>query len=129
MSPVSFRTAIHAILNRLGVDTLVGRMSRVREDHRFKTVAPEDIILTIPTPSSHLAPGSSVEESDDVEIWFDFAFVDFWKSNYCEFVAEIHSYSSEANTCSCKDTVQRAITLDPDTLNTSDGTSLVRVTP
>lgn len=63
-------------------------MARVREDERFKTIGPEDIIMpyrfpTAMPPSSSGPQGSPGQE--EVEIWFDWAFVDFWKSNYCEF--------------------------------------------
>ncbi|KAH8110425.1 hypothetical protein DFH11DRAFT_1621277 [Phellopilus nigrolimitatus] len=100
---VGMISTIHAIFNRLSVDALTGRMSRVREDERFKAIGPEDIVMPYRFPSMHLHTGASTqpEGSDEVEIWFDWAFVDFWKSNYY--------------------TIQRAITLDPDTLSSSSG--------
>jgi len=95
------RTKIHAIFNRLSVDALIGRMSRVREDERFKTIGPEDIIMPYRFPSAIPPPSGSQASpgQEEVEIWFDWAFVDFWKSNYY--------------------TIQRSITLDPDTLGSS----------
>lgn len=78
------RSTIHAIFNRLGADALVGRMSRVREDERFKLIGPEDMIMPYRLPTIHTHPGTQHETHDDVEIWFDWPFVDFWKSNYCE---------------------------------------------
>lgn len=76
------RTTIYPILNRLGIDTLVGRMSRLREDDRFKAVGPDSVVLPYPS-ASHLQPSLKPETEDEGEIWFDWAFVDFWKSNYC----------------------------------------------
>lgn len=76
------RTTIYPILNRLGVDTLVGRMARLREDDRFKAVGPDSVVLQYPS-ASYLQPSLKPETEDEGEIWFDWAFVDFWKSNYC----------------------------------------------
>ncbi|KAJ7672122.1 p115 like vesicle tethering protein [Mycena rosella] len=79
------RGTIYPILNRLGVDTLIGRMTRLREDDRFKTVGPDAVVLPYPTPQ-HLQAGHGTkgEAEKEGEIWFDWAFVDFWKSNYCQ---------------------------------------------
>lgn len=60
------RTTIAPILNRLGVDTLVGRMIRIREDDRFKSTTPDSMAV-----------------GEKAEVWFEWSFVDFWKSNYC----------------------------------------------
>ncbi|KAL0575564.1 Vesicle-mediated ER to Golgi transport protein [Marasmius crinis-equi] len=68
------RHTIYPILNRLGVDTSIGRLSRLREDDRFKAVSPEVCVLPFNTTSK--------AEEREGEIWFDWAFVDFWKSNY-----------------------------------------------
>ncbi|KAJ7592046.1 p115 like vesicle tethering protein [Mycena floridula] len=93
------RATIHPILNRLGVDTLAGRMARLREDERFKSVGPESVVLPYPTPSSHLHAGVKPDVENEAEIWFDWAFIDFWKSNY---------YS-----------VQRGLGLAPDQISSS----------
>ncbi|KAI5119824.1 hypothetical protein M0805_004759 [Coniferiporia weirii] len=97
------RSTIHAIFSRLSVDALIGRMSRVREDERFKAIGPDDVVMPYRFPSmhQHIGAGAQTDGNDEVEIWFDWAFVDFWKSNYY--------------------TIQRAITLDPDTLSSSSG--------
>ncbi|KAJ6631339.1 p115 like vesicle tethering protein [Mycena sp. CBHHK59/15] len=92
------RATIHPILNRLGVETLIGRMTRLREDERFKGVGPDAVVLPYPTPS-HLQPGLKSEATNEGEIWFDWAFVDFWKSNYY--------------------TVQRGLSTGPDQLSSS----------
>lgn len=73
-------------------------MARLREDARFKAVQPDqfDTDSTGPSASGDTSgavagtPGGGalsedVEEEDGLEIWFDWAFVDFWKNNYCQF--------------------------------------------
>jgi len=94
------RATIHPILTRLGVDTLVGRMARLREDERFKAVGPENIVLPY-LASSYLQPGLKPGTDDEGEIWFDWAFIDFWKSNYY--------------------TIQRGLSADPDQLSSASG--------
>ena len=76
------RSTIHPIINRLGVETLIGQMARFREDERFKSVGPDSIIMPYPTPA--FQPSLNASVTDEVEVWFDWAFVDFWKSNYCK---------------------------------------------
>ncbi|KAJ7125418.1 p115 like vesicle tethering protein [Mycena epipterygia] len=93
------RATIHPILNRLGVETLIGRMARLREDDRFKSVGPDTVVLPYPTPQHLLQPGLKGETEKEGEIWFDWAFVDFWKSNYY--------------------TVQRGLSTAPDQLSSS----------
>ena len=73
---------IHPILNHLGIETLIGRISRLREDEQFKAVGPDTIVLPY-VISSHIQPSLKPDTDDEEEIWFDWAFVDFWKSNYC----------------------------------------------
>ncbi|KAI6043506.1 p115 like vesicle tethering protein [Pisolithus marmoratus] len=97
------RSTIHAIISRLTVDALVGHMTRAREDDRFKSVGPECMVLLCPTSSpGALASHQRVQEQEG-EIWFDWAFVDFWKSN---------QYA-----------VQKALGSDPNSLATSSGPS------
>ncbi|KAJ3864749.1 p115 like vesicle tethering protein [Lentinula novae-zelandiae] len=90
------RATINPILNRLGVDTLLGRMSRLREDDRFKNVSPETLVQHYPGSG----PQTIVPEG---EVWFDWAFVDFWKSNYY--------------------TIQRGLSTDPNQLASASGPS------
>ncbi|KAJ3852008.1 p115 like vesicle tethering protein [Lentinula lateritia] len=90
------RATINPILNRLGVDTLLGRMSRLREDDRFKNVSPETLVQHYPGSG----PQAIVPEG---EVWFDWAFVDFWKSNYY--------------------TIQRGLSTDPNQLASASGPS------
>lgn len=83
----SYSAAISPILNRLGVDTLLGRMSRLREDERFKTVSPETLVQYHPSSAPHLQANvnaASAKSEAEGEVWFDWSFVDFWKSNYCK---------------------------------------------
>ena len=64
---------------------LVGRVIRLREDDRFKAIGPDTLVLAPPSAPVHLQPGHAVKpEPEEGEMWFDWAFVDFWKSNYCE---------------------------------------------
>ncbi|KIY69815.1 hypothetical protein CYLTODRAFT_372068 [Cylindrobasidium torrendii FP15055 ss-10] len=96
------RQSTHTILQRLGIDALVGCVSRLREDDRFKTVGPDTSVYTYPPPSLVAAPGQQPKEPEG-EIWFDWAFIDFWKSNYF--------------------TVQRGLGMEPDKLSTSSAQS------
>ncbi|KAI9441770.1 p115 like vesicle tethering protein [Lactarius indigo] len=76
------RVTMHPILTRLGADVLVGRMNRVREDERIKAVGPDSWVLPCPTPSAQaLDPAFTPMYDGETEIWFDWAFVDFWKAN------------------------------------------------
>lgn len=59
-------------------------MARFREDERFKAVGPDSIILSFPPPSLQPSVNPAAATPEEGEIWFDWAFVDFWKSNYCE---------------------------------------------
>ena len=76
------RATIHPILLRLGIDMLSTRIIHLRDDDRFKAVGPDTFVQTSAT-SGPVAPGAKTNEEG--EIWFDWAFIDFWKSNYCEF--------------------------------------------
>ncbi|KAG6827281.1 hypothetical protein H0H92_012490 [Tricholoma furcatifolium] len=58
------RATIYPILNRLGVDTLVGRMSRLREDERFKAVGPDTVVLSYPS-ASHRLPSLKPETENE----------------------------------------------------------------
>ncbi|KAI0264148.1 p115 like vesicle tethering protein [Gloeopeniophorella convolvens] len=98
------RTTMHPILARLGADVLVGRMNRVREDERFKVVGPDSWVLPCPTPGPHaLDPAFTPMYDGETEVWFDWAFVDFWKAN---------NY-----------TIQRGIVADPDSAPSSTAQS------
>jgi hypothetical protein len=73
---------MHSILARLGADVLVGRMNRMREDERVKLVGPDSWVLPCPTPGPQALDPAFVPMYDgETEIWFDWAFVDFWKAN------------------------------------------------
>ncbi len=62
---------------------LVGRITHLRDDDRFKAIGPDTLVL--PYPSQGITNSDGEKEA---EIWFDWAFVDFWKSNYCMFLLE-----------------------------------------
>jgi hypothetical protein len=59
-------------------------MSRFREDDRFKAVGPDSIVLSVTNQAVALQPSTKHTDAEEGEIWFDWAFVDFWKSNYCQ---------------------------------------------
>lgn len=71
-------TTIYPILTRLGIDLLVGRITHLRDDDRFKAIGPDTFVL--PYPNQGIANSEGEREA---EVWFDWAFADFWKSNYC----------------------------------------------
>ncbi|KAI0302467.1 p115 like vesicle tethering protein [Multifurca ochricompacta] len=97
------RATMHPIITRLGADVLVGRMNRVREDERIKVVGPDSWVLPCPTPGPQvLDPAFTPMYDGETEIWFDWAFVDFWKAN--------------------NHTIQRGIVADPDSASSSTGT-------
>lgn len=82
------RATMHPILARLGADVLVGRMNRVREDDRIKVVGPDSWVLPCPTPGPQaLDPAFTPIYDGETEVWFDWAFVDFWKANNRELFA------------------------------------------
>ncbi|OXB35280.1 hypothetical protein LQV05_006036 [Cryptococcus neoformans] len=86
------RATLHPILHsRIGPDQFVSRMARLREDPRFRAVQPDEFELTSLLSSQ---PLMGEEEEEDMEVWFDWAFVDFWKNHYY--------------------TIQRSIAIDPD---------------
>ena len=76
------RTTIHQIITRLGVDTLTDKIGSVKEDVRFREIEPEVFVLDYPTPKE---ASVDAEIEGEAEVWFDWAFLDFWKSNYCKF--------------------------------------------
>lgn len=95
------RHTICPIINRLSADILVGKMVKTREDERFKAVGPDSMV--IPYHPAALQPViTKPVPAEEAEIWFDWAFVDFWKSNY--------------------HTVQRGFSVEPDQLSSTGGT-------
>lgn len=98
------RATLHPILHsRIGPDQFVSRMARLREDARFRAVQPdtfEDDAAPPPEGRDDTAPPA--EHDDDVELWFDWAFVDFWKNHYY--------------------TIQRSIAIEPDAVRGSHQT-------
>lgn len=91
-------------------------MARVREDERFKAVGPDSPVI---------APGLGLEDeytegdgegegnTAQGDVWLDWGFVEFWKSNACKSDApKIRGSSSLINLM--VDTIQRAISVDPD---------------
>ncbi|KAI0752780.1 p115 like vesicle tethering protein [Daedaleopsis nitida] len=103
------RATIYPILNRLGIDILSGRVIHLRDDERFKAVGPDNAVVVAPSvhvPPHHPPqgpPSASLPkpEAEEGEMWFDWAFVDFWKSNY---------YA-----------IQKAIAVDPNSVSSAAG--------
>ncbi|KAH9935197.1 p115 like vesicle tethering protein [Epithele typhae] len=103
------RATIHPILMRLGIDTLAGRIVRLRDDDRFKAVGPDVAVVASPTAPGHKHPsgappasaGVVKADAEEGELWFDWAFVDFWKSNYY--------------------TIQKGIAVEPNALSSAAG--------
>lgn len=65
-------------------------MARLREDARFKAVTPDTFVVDVavddgglPGHTGPLVVGESATDGEG-EIWMDWAFVEFWKENYCE---------------------------------------------
>jgi hypothetical protein len=58
-------------------------MARLREDPRFKTVQPDQFDVESKATADGVPPLDDGEEDGGLELWFDWAFVDFWKNNYC----------------------------------------------
>ncbi|KAF5354901.1 hypothetical protein D9756_005524 [Leucocoprinus leucothites] len=94
------RNTIHQIINRLGIDNSVAQVARLREDDRFRAIGPESVVQASPLATKPVAPQKPADQ-EEAEIWFDWAFVDFWKSNYY--------------------TIQRAFPADPNQVSASAG--------
>lgn len=68
------RATLHPILqSRVGPDVFANRILRLREDVRFKNVGPDILEIT-----------DDEEYGSEDGIWFDWAFVEFLKNNYCK---------------------------------------------
>ncbi|KAG1865027.1 p115 like vesicle tethering protein [Suillus subalutaceus] len=74
---VPFISLLYPIISRLGVDVLLGHMTRVQEHDWFKSIAPESMVLCYPSKALQNTPPAEQEG----EIWLHWSFVDFWKSN------------------------------------------------
>lgn len=74
---------MHPILHsRIGPDQFVSRMARLREDARFKSVQPD--AFDVEESGEGQSPDQGEDVDEGLELWFDWAFVDFWKNHYCE---------------------------------------------
>ena len=81
MNELTVRATLHPILHsRIGPDQFVSRMARLREDPRFKAVQP-DAFDVEDNAENQLLDKEELDEG--LELWFDWAFVDFWKNHYC----------------------------------------------
>lgn len=98
---------------RIGADTFVSRMARLREDSRFKAIGPDVLVVDV-TVDEAGAPGLPVGESatdGEGEIWMDWAFVEFWKESYCKIFPL--GLCVDTYCLGLLDTIQKSITTDP----------------
>lgn len=89
-------------------------MARLREDARFKAVQPDAFELDggdVPPPLLGHEEGEH-DADEGLELWFDWAFVDFWKNHYCRYSPFFDSGTRMKADRS--DTIQRSIAVDPD---------------
>jgi hypothetical protein len=73
------------ITNRVGVDVFLSRIDRLRESREFNTVIPTFIDLTAGKKSGS-ARSPVVPPSSSADIYFDYAFVTFFKASYGELI-------------------------------------------
>jgi len=66
-------------------------MARVREDERFKSVGPDAAVIR---SNAGLEAGEDDVDEEDGDMWLDWAFIEFWKSNYCKFSRPPSSFST-----------------------------------
>ena len=59
---------------------MTDKIGSAKEDVRFREIEPESFVLGYPTPKE---ASVDAEIDGEAEAWFDWAFLDFWKSNYC----------------------------------------------
>lgn len=79
------RSTMHPILHsRIGPDQFAARLTRLRDDSRFKNTGPDVLeSLGLEAKKPQLTSSSALQTAgDDDGLWFDWAFVDFLKTNY-----------------------------------------------
>ncbi|PWN37075.1 uncharacterized protein FA14DRAFT_159287, partial [Meira miltonrushii] len=79
------RKSMHPILHsRIGPDQFAARLNRLRDDGRFKNTSP-DVLDNLGRQNivNAIGPGAPAAQAEEEEgLWFDWAFVDFIKTNY-----------------------------------------------
>ncbi|MCO5555756.1 hypothetical protein L7F22_009301 [Adiantum nelumboides] len=79
------RKSMHPILHsRIGPDQFAARLNRLRDDPRFKNTSP-DVLDNLGRQNVVNVIGGgapSVQTEEEEGLWFDWAFVDFLKTNY-----------------------------------------------
>lgn len=86
------RKTLHPILqSRVGPDQFVSRILRLREDPRFRSVGPGVLEM-----AEDDQDGSLDDLTEEDGLWFDFAFVEFLKTNYSECDLELSISSSRS---------------------------------
>ena len=69
---------------------MTAKIGSAKEDARFREIEPELFVLGYPTPKE---ASVHAEVDGEAEAWFDWAFLDFWKSNYCNDLLFEHQLS------------------------------------
>lgn len=59
-------------------------MARLREDARFRAVQPDAFDQETHESQGAQAELEDAELDEGLELWFDWAFVEFWKNHYCK---------------------------------------------
>lgn len=78
------RKSMHPILHsRIGPDQFAARLNRLRDDSRFKNTSP-DVLDNLGRQNfpNMIGGAPSTQTEDEEGLWFDWAFVDFIKTNY-----------------------------------------------
>lgn len=110
---LSIRATLHPIIHsRIGTDTFVSRIVRLKEDPRFQGVGPEVTIVI----------ADESEGDGEAEVWLNWSFVDFWKGNSCAFHTLV-SWPCQSHDVPA-DTIQRSITADPNAISPAAAASI-----
>jgi len=86
---MAYRATIYQVITRLGVDTLTDKIGSAKEDVRFREIEPDSFVFGYPTPKE---ASVDAEIDGEAETWFDWGFLEFWKSNYCNNLAFEHQF-------------------------------------
>ncbi len=83
----SIRATIYQIIGRLGPEAIIGAAAKVRMDDRFRELTPESTVTVFPSAGlqSAIPPATQALPTQTGEVWFDWSFIEFWKTNFCEY--------------------------------------------
>ena len=74
------RAVAHQTITRPGVDVLADRIGSAKEDVHFRELELESFIPRYRTPEE---VSVNAEVDGEAGTWFDWVFLEFWKSNHC----------------------------------------------